>query len=1043
MNSYKHGDRKYGIRKSVTLNITEDINIQIQDIQSCSFEYGTCEKREYTQLALYQNNFYYENGFDKKELKQTHLKDHVGEYTCEIHLFGTTKQGESILVKVNYRPYYFIEVPTNWSKLHIREFLKLMKQMTGISHEYDSCITSKVVYKHKLNGWYSDEKEPTKRKLWRFLKLSFSSTQLRNYVKNILKKPRTVLGRKYFLKLHEDRVDPQQQFIDEFGIIPSGWIQVNCQGFIVNEYEFISHCQLEGTVQDMKFIKVLPDVSDIAPHVFASVDIECSGLDPSESECIQIGVSVWRYGQDDFERFVFILGNKVQPVEGHTFILCKSEIELLEKWRDFMIVDVDVDVITGYNINVFDFKFMGKRAVKYGNHSRFFYLSKYIYHKTPLEESSFSSSAHGDRKSYKFNTCGNLIMDLYTYIVRNFKFRSLKLKNVAVEFFGDQDEKKEKIDLPYQELFALYKEGTPEGLSTIAVYCARDCDLVLNIIKHTSMFVNLTEISRSSTTSLQDVEGRGQQIRIYNTILLFAHVNNFVVDYKSHDALTSYEGATVIPATPGFFATPISTLDFKSLYPSIIIAKNLCHTTLANNNDPNLKNILHDVHVASLYKKDNNDPYNVKKRTSFCETYTFIKHEKGILPQICEKFLQDRGAAKKLMKNTKDPIKKSLLNGKQLALKVICNSVYGFCGCTANGMLPCLGVAAVTTTYGRYLIETTKKLVLANFKDRNVQVIYGDTDSVMVDFKVAGNLDGVALAFKLGFEAGKYITSTFDSPIELEMESVEWPYLQYKKKRYVKKSFENPSLLSKYKLTGKGIETQRRDVCPFVKNIYQKLLNELFDSMNPVNCLRIFEDFLDSFVQCEIPFKDFIQSKKLKGQYANPESQIHWQVTQKMKKRCEGSEFKVGDRVQYVVCKPTYRKQPLAEKGDDPTYVQEKNIPLDMIHYLKRALKMPMDQFFKTISDSWEYKDGSETIYSAFLFMFQRSENKLLCLKSLDHNTRSIINRVLIIGPKSIIIDESKTLQSVIKKKRKKKTEEQEQMKKQRKALMKFFTKRS
>ena len=42
----------------------------------------------------------------------------------------------------------------------------------------------------------------------------------------------------------------------------------------------------------------------------------------------------------------------------------------------------------------------------------------------------------------------------------------------------------------------------------------------------------------------------------------------------------AYEGATVLEAKQGFYSMPVATLDFASLYPSIMMAHNLCYTTL-------------------------------------------------------------------------------------------------------------------------------------------------------------------------------------------------------------------------------------------------------------------------------------------------------------------------------------------------------------------------------------------------------------------------------------------------------------------------------
>lgn len=98
----------------------------------------------------------------------------------------------------------------------------------------------------------------------------------------------------------------------------------------------------------------------------------------------------------------------------------------------------------------------------------------------------------------------------------------------------------------------------------------------------------------------------------------------------------------------------------------------------------------------------------------------------------------------------KDPFKRAVLDGRQLALKVClplrftliaqisANSVYGFTGATV-GKLPCLAISSSTTAYGRQMIEFTKQEVeteycMKNGYDHDAKVIYGDTDSVMVKF---------------------------------------------------------------------------------------------------------------------------------------------------------------------------------------------------------------------------------------------------------------------------------------------------------------------
>lgn len=117
---------------------------------------------------------------------------------------------------------------------------------------------------------------------------------------------------------------------------------------------------------------------------------------------------------------------------------------------------------------------------------------------------------------------------------------------------------------------------------------------------------------------------------------------------------------------------------------------------------------------------------------------------------MLENLLGARKRAKADLKIEKDPFKRAVLDGRQLALKVgilpilwadikiSANSVYGFTGATV-GKLPCLAISTSVTAYGRQMIDLTKQEVEAEYSIKNgyehdAQVIYGDTDSVMVKF---------------------------------------------------------------------------------------------------------------------------------------------------------------------------------------------------------------------------------------------------------------------------------------------------------------------
>jgi DNA polymerase delta subunit 1 len=167
-----------------------------------------------------------------------------------------------------------------------------------------------------------------------------------------------------------------------------------------------------------------------------------------------------------------------------------------------------------------------------------------------------------------------------------------------------------------------------------------------------------------------------------------------------------------------------------------------------------------------LYKKSENG-----------NAFVHATVKKGILPTILEELLAARKRAKKDMKLAPTEFERAVQNGRQLALKVSANSVYGFTGATV-GQLPCVPIASSVTSYGRQLLEKTKEFVETEFTiakgyQHNAQVVYGDTDSVMIKF----GPDNVKDTFPLAIKAAEECPNTSPKPIDLEFEKVYFPYL--------------------------------------------------------------------------------------------------------------------------------------------------------------------------------------------------------------------------------------------------------------------------
>jgi len=571
-----------------------------------------------------------------------------------------------------------------------------------------------------------------------------------------------------------------------------------------------SNCQIEAHVHYLDLIAHQNDGewAKIAPLRILSFDIECAGRkgifpEANQDPVIQIANVVTRYGESKpFVRNVFCL-DTCSLIVNTQILEFDAEEKMLMAWRDFL-EKVDPDVIIGYNIANFDFPYLLDRA-KHLKCSKFPYWTRIKNIISQARDTNFSSKQMGNRDTKATNTNGRIQLDLLQLVQRDHQLRSYTLNSVSATFLKEQKE-----DVHHTMITELFN-GTPDSRRRLAVYCLKDAYLPQRLMDKLMCLVNYTEMARVTGVPFNYLLARGQQVKFISQLFRKAREKDLVIPNLRNEASDEqYEGATVIEPTRGYYDVPVATLDFASLYPSIIQAHNLCYTTLLNKTSVEKLNLKKDVDYIVTPNGD-----------MFCTT----TKRKGLLSQILEELLGARKRAKKELAIETDPFKKAVLNGRQLALKVSANSVYGITGATV-GKLPCLAIASSTTSYGRQMIEKTKSEVEARFNIANgyshdAQVIYGDTDSVMVKF---GPKD-LAEAMKLGEEAAEYVSSKFIKPIKLEFEKVYFPYLLINKKRYAGLYWTNPD---KYdKMDSKGIETVRRDNCRLVQTVIETVLRKI------------------------------------------------------------------------------------------------------------------------------------------------------------------------------------------------------------------------
>ena len=151
------------------------------------------------------------------------------------------------------------------------------------------------------------------------------------------------------------------------------------------------------------------------------------------------------------------------------------------------------------------------------------------------------------------------------------------------------------------------------------------------------------------------------------------------------------------------------------------------------------------------------------------------------------------------------------------------------------------------------------------------------------------------------------------------------------------------------KMDCKGLETVRRDNCRLASELISKCLDMMLINADPDGALEHAKNTIRLLLQNRIDISKLVITKELtkKGEdYAS--KQAHCELAARMKKRDAGSAPQLGDRVPYVfIQKP--KGTPGYDKAEDPLFVLENSIPIDVEHYLHHALENPLLRIFEPI----------------------------------------------------------------------------------------------
>ncbi|GFQ06146.1 DNA polymerase delta catalytic subunit, partial [Phtheirospermum japonicum] len=878
-----------------------------------------------------------------------------------IKIFGVTKEGHSVCCLVHgFEPYFYISCPPGMGPDDISRFHQILDDKMREANrntKVPKCIRRiELVQRRSIMYYQQQNSQP-------FLKIVVALPTMVASCRGILDRGIQIdgLGMKNFMT-YESNVFFALRFMIDCNIVGGNWIEVP-RGKYKKTAENRSYCQLEFDCLYPDLISHAPEgeFSKMAPFRVLSFDIECAGRkglfpEPTHDPVIQVANLVTLQGEDQpFVRNVMTL-KSCSPIVGVDVMSFDTEKEVFLAWRvmflalvsqllfifqlqDF-IREVDPDIIIGYNICKFDLPYLIQRAEVLGI-AEFPILGRMRHTRVRVRDAKFSSRQLGTRESKEVTIEGRVQFDLLQAIQRDYKLSSYSLNSVSAHFLNEQ---KEDV---HHSIISDLQNGNSETRRRLAVYCLKDAYLPQRLLDKLMFVYNYVEMARVTGVPISFLLSRGQSIKVLSQLLRKAKQKNLVLPNvkQAGSEQGSYEGATVLEARAGFYEKPIATLDFASLYPSIMMAYNLCYCTLVTPEDARKLNL----------------PPECVNKTPSGEIFVKSNLQKGILPEILEELLGARRRAKADLKEAKDPFEKAVLDGRQLALKISANSVYGFTGATV-GQLPCLEISSSVTSYGRQMIEHTKKLVEDKFTvlggyEHNAEIIYGDTDSVMVQFGVSS----VETAMKLGREAADYISGTFIKPIKLEFEKVYYPYLLISKKRYAGLYWTNPKKFDK--MDTKGIETVRRDNCLLVKNLVSECLNKILIDKDIPGAVQYVKNTISDLLMNRMDLSLLVITKGLTKTGDDYEVKAaHVELAERMRKRDAATAPSVGDRVPYVIVKAA-KGAKAYERSEDPIYVLENNIPIDPNYYLENQISKPLLRIFEPIlkDASKELLKGSHT----------------------------------------------------------------------------------
>lgn len=505
----------------------------------------------------------------------------------------------------------------------------------------------------------------------------------------------------------------------------------------------------------------------------------------------------------------------------------------------------------------------------------------------------------GGRSSFaeKNATCGRLVCDVEISAKELIRCKSYHLTELVAHVL-----KTERPTVPQENIRNLYNDS-PHLLYLLELTWT-DAKLILQLMCELNVLPLALQITNIAGNVMSRTLMGGRSERNEFLLLHAFNEKNYIVPDKPSfkkvqqeqaegeedmDAgkgkrrkKAAYAGGLVLDPKVGFYDKFVLLLDFNSLYPSIIQEFNICFTTVER------------------------EAYNSKKKKEEDEIEEIpeipdLSLEMGILPKEIRKLVERRKQVKQLMKQQDiNPDLYLQYDIRQKALKLTANSMYGCLGFSYSRFYA-KPLAALVTHKGREILMHTKDMV----QKMNLEVIYGDTDSIMINT----NSKSLEEVFKLGNKVKAEVNKLYKL-LEIDIDGVFKSLLLLKKKKYAALVVEQHGE-GRYTLKQelKGLDIVRRDWCDLAKECGNYVIGQILSDQSRDVIVENIQKHLvevgEKVAAGTIPLNQFEINKALTKDpqdYPDKKSLPHVHVALWINSQ-GGRRVKAGDTISYIICK--------------------------------------------------------------------------------------------------------------------------------------------